>query len=78
LTLEKWKEKFLEELKTAPNHVLLGIYVEAQIPNDYDGGFTDRASWERDTSAKAFYARLVETGWLTQEQLKESGAEDWF
>jgi len=76
--MEKWKENYLEVLRLAPNHTLLGIYVEDQIPDDYDGGFTSRGEWRREASAKAFYARLVSTGWITAEQLKESGAEDWF
>lgn len=68
----------MDELQTAPNHVLLAVYAEANIPDDYDGGFTKRGGWEMEAATKAFYARLVSTGWITQQQLEDSGAPDWF
>jgi hypothetical protein len=74
----KWQQEYLDELQTAPNHILLAMYIEANIPDDYDGGYTEMASWKMQEAIKAFYARLVSTGWITQEELKTSGAEDWY
>lgn len=77
MKLSERKKEYLEKLQTAPNHILLGLYVEAQIPDDYDGGFTEEASWQARTSAKEFFSRLISTGWITQEQFEESNAEAW-
>lgn len=76
--MTKQQQDYLQKLSTAPNHTLLAMYVEASIPDDYDGGFTTRAEWELEHAREAFFARLIATGYMTEAELKESGVEDWF
>jgi hypothetical protein len=75
--LAEWQKVYLEQLKNAPNHILLGMYVEEQIPDDYDGGFTEMGSWKHRVSAEEFFIRLVISGWITEEQLEESKVLEW-
>jgi hypothetical protein len=60
----KWKKDLINRLETLSNAELFDEFMDAQQPDDYDGGFTSRGSFEKDIYIAVIRYRLAD--WLTK------------
>lgn len=60
--LAQWQQQYANRLVSLSNKELWEEFLDAQMPDDYSGLFTNRGAWYRDYSLKAVETRL--TDWL--------------
>lgn len=60
----KWQQVYLDSLRAMENDVLWIRFLEDSEPDDYDGGYTNRGQWYRDTVHSEVEKRLEDCGFL--------------
>ena len=62
----KWKEEFLNQIKSSSNEELLWECLSAAGGDDYDGCFTKRGEWMYGELQVELQRRLKEVGFLKE------------
>lgn len=63
----KWKVKFVENLLATSNESLLESTLDSQVPDDWDGCWSETGKWEKDKSIEILKDRLKTSGFLNGE-----------
>ena len=58
----EWQKTLIADVEKMSNAELFQYLIDAQIPDDYDGAFTDRGYWERQYSEELMREKLAD--WL--------------
>jgi len=69
--MEKWKQTIIENTRNQPNGNLLSDLLWLANGDDYDGGFTDRGTWEYHYLVSELITRLSKIGFLTPPEEKK-------
>lgn len=60
----KWKIEYVDILMTLTNRELLDEVLQRQVPDDYDGCFTEEASWKAKKSKMVLISKLEKINFL--------------
>jgi hypothetical protein len=59
LAQRKWAQEYLTHLETLSDEKLFDEVFEAQVPDDYDGGFSLRGGWMATLSEEYLRERFL-------------------
>lgn len=74
MTLKKWQQRYRDRITALNSEDLFDKMVDAQIPDDWNGCFTDHARWRADESIRQVrdrYSRNARLAALVTEELAE-------
>ena len=59
------QQEYVEALEALNNRELFYAFIDAQVPDDWDGGFTPRGQWRAEQAEEILMERLAD--WLEEK-----------